>query len=134
VLFVFAYGAGVVSLGLAVAVWAPRAGLALGIAVGAYVLMTIGPIVGLLMAGGREGGLMVGSTFFAVGSATHAVGHGNVTPDLWPAFVLSPLAYLLAAYLLYGATLRTFNHCLGRFDAEGALRRGRRSTRPLVAR
>ena len=63
------------------------------------------------------------SPFFGVGFFSACIGETGGPSQHWPAFVAWSLfwtiAYAAVALLLFGATLATFNPCLGRV-AEGS--------------
>jgi ABC-type transport system involved in multi-copper enzyme maturation permease subunit len=113
-------GAAVTSLGLALATWCSRLGRAVGLTVTVYVLVTVGWFFIALLAGPRgyrgEGWAM-GSPFgwgvvclfeFCSQQPRHNV-------DL--AIAWTVLAGLVALGLL-GATLASFNRCLGRVEGD----------------
>ncbi len=118
VALIFAYGAALASLGLALATWLPRLGRAAAWSAAGYVLMTIVPLLaaGLLRSPGNQFvWLAVGSPFFGVGAATEVVGReGPQWGELLGPAILWTVVYFTAAAALLGATLATFDRCLGR--------------------
>jgi ABC-type transport system involved in multi-copper enzyme maturation permease subunit len=123
--FVLAAGAAITSLGLALATWCPRLGRAVGLTVSVYLLAGVGwmmAIAGILH--GRDSEMMMmGSPFFWSGAVTDAV-HGIDDRRLWTAAIGWTLLYAVSAVLLLGATLATFNRCLGRVSSPGYPRGG----------
>jgi ABC-type transport system involved in multi-copper enzyme maturation permease subunit len=118
-LFVLICGAAITSLGLAMATWCTKPGRAAALSVTVYVLVT----VGWLFAGvwyqtrpSEEGFWMASPFFFAgllasdictpIGGRQHIIG--------WA--VIWTIVYGLAAVAFLGATLATFNRCLGRVE------------------
>jgi ABC-type Na+ efflux pump permease subunit len=133
---VLAYGAAITSLGLALAIWIPRMGRAVGLTVGLYATMCIGWIpLSFALFGDRAGGTGIG---VATGSPLMGVGvyslvlsgdappHELVNQTIWTIFWT--LAYGGVALALLLASLATFNHCLGR--AEDASNRVDRKLAP----
>jgi hypothetical protein len=122
---VVAYGAAITSLGLALATWLPRMGRAIGLTAGLYVVVLIGAIpVGTILfdrgPSGARDGFASASPFWGVGFSSAMFG-GTVGPGhkiekqaAWLVFWI--VAYGLVAIGLLLATLKTFNHCLGRID------------------
>ncbi|HEV3168643.1 MAG TPA: ABC transporter permease [Isosphaeraceae bacterium] len=112
---ILAYGAGVTSLGLALATWVRRIGRAVGLCLGAVVFMTVGWLFLMieLMSGPRGESLGMGSPFMGAGELTFEICN-NMTQrnDGWAAAWI--VLYLIAASLLFVATWITFNRCLGR--------------------
>jgi ABC-type transport system involved in multi-copper enzyme maturation permease subunit len=122
---VFAYGAAITSLGLALATWLPRMDRAIGLTAGLYVVVLIGVIpVGTTLFGkgpsGARDGFAAASPFWGVGfssamfGGTAGPGHEIEKQAAWLVFWI--VAYGLVAIGLLLATLRTFNRCLGRID------------------
>ncbi len=122
---VLAYGAGITSLGLALATWIPKMGRAIGLTVGIYLGGVVLPIpLGMIFFGDGPnragGGVASASPFWGVGYSTAMMagtGGANRTPEvqgLWLLFWI--IAYGLVAMALVVATIKTFNRCLGRMD------------------
>ncbi len=117
---VVCYGTALTSLGLALAVWLPRAGWAATIGVAAHVLMTVGWFFIAVVANGGRGvigmGLAAASPFIGVTVAT--VGMQNMPLPTWHGFigwsVFWMVVELAAALILFLATLASFDRCLGR--------------------
>ncbi len=122
---IVAYGAAITSLGLALAVWLPRMGRAIGLTAGLYIVVLIGAIpVGTILFGkgasGARDGFAAASPFWGVGfssamfGGTAGPGHEIEKQAAWLVFWI--VAYGLVALGLLLATLKTFNRCLGRID------------------
>jgi ABC-type transport system involved in multi-copper enzyme maturation permease subunit len=118
VLLMLAYGALVVSVGLALATWVQRFGVAVGLSVTVYLLLTLGFVL-LLVAGGpggrAEAEVLCISPLVGVAITTSQIAHFNphdpiVGPGFW--FV----AYLLGTLLLLHAIQSSFDRCLGRVE------------------
>jgi ABC-type transport system involved in multi-copper enzyme maturation permease subunit len=111
------YGAAVTSLGLALATWVKRFGVAVGLSAAIYLLVAGGAVLVLLVLGpggaGGEGFAVV-SPWFGVGELTWEIGDPVVGPrDLgWK--IAWALLYAVVALVLVLATERTFNRCMGR--------------------
>jgi ABC-type transport system involved in multi-copper enzyme maturation permease subunit len=120
---VLAYGAALTSLGLALAIWTSRLGRAVTWSVVAYVLVTLGWLMLIVLLVPRQesgAGLAMGSPLFGTAFLSAlidfprprqseydmAVGWGI----FWSGF------YLTAAVVLYRAALATFDRCLGRMS------------------
>jgi ABC-type transport system involved in multi-copper enzyme maturation permease subunit len=117
-IFVFACGAAVTSLGLAMATWCARVGRAVALTVSVYVLVAVGWLfVGIWLRAGPDGeGLMMASPFFFAGElAADICTPGDRGHIGWA--VVWTLVYGIAAVGLLSATLATFNHCVGRVEA-----------------
>jgi ABC-type transport system involved in multi-copper enzyme maturation permease subunit len=122
---ILAYGAALTSLGLALATWLPRLGRAAAWSAIGYVLMAIVP----MMAAGllqdrihRFEWIAAGSPFFGVAAVTESVAavrdYRPPGQERWVQLV-GPAALWVGAYTglaaaLLGATLLTFDRCLGR--------------------
>jgi ABC-type transport system involved in multi-copper enzyme maturation permease subunit len=116
--FVFACGAAITGLGLAMATWCARVGRAVALAVSAYVLVAVGWLfTGMWFRAGPDGeGLMMASPFFFAGQlAADLCGQADRGHIGWA--VIWILAYMLAALAFLGAALATFNRCLGRVES-----------------
>jgi ABC-type transport system involved in multi-copper enzyme maturation permease subunit len=128
-IFVFVCGAAITGFGLAMATWCAKVGRAVALTVSVYILVTVGWLFVAEMwfrAGPDNQGLMMGSPFFFAGElAADMCGPGNGRTHIGWAVVWS-LAYALAAVVFLGATLATFNNCLGRVEI--GLPRPRRGT------
>jgi ABC-type transport system involved in multi-copper enzyme maturation permease subunit len=121
VALMFAYGALVNSVGLALATWMPRFGVAMGLTVAAYALIAAGPVL-LMMAGPRYGqesneGFACLSPWYGVGVTTIQITNRGThdTVTAWKIFWL--IAYTAAAFALLAATQRTFDRCFGRVQS-----------------
>jgi ABC-type transport system involved in multi-copper enzyme maturation permease subunit len=139
---VLAYGAALTSLGLALATWVPRLGRAVSGCVSAYVLVAVGiiPLAFVFLRNDEVNGpgLAMASPFFGVGYFSAYIAETGGPSQNWPACVgwslFWTVAYAVVAAVLLGATLATFDHCLGRtvegsgpvtpvwMDKKGALR------------
>jgi hypothetical protein len=122
---IVAYGAAITSLGLALAIWLPRMGRAIGLTAGLYVVVLIGAIpVGTILFGkgasGARDGFASASPFWGVGFSSAifggAAGPGHEIEKQAAWLVFWIVAYGLVAIGLLLATLKTFNRCLGRID------------------
>ncbi len=123
-----AYGAAIISLGLALATWVSRLGRAVALCVAAYVVFSIGwLILVILMTGpGRSnqhfilplimGSPLCGSYFATIGVATNP--HLGLDPeaDLWGGIVLWIVIHGGVAVVLFAAALTSFDRCLGRIS------------------
>jgi ABC-type transport system involved in multi-copper enzyme maturation permease subunit len=111
------YGAAVTSLGLALATWVKRFGVAVGLSVAIYLLVTGGAVLVLLALGSgpREEGLAFASPWFGAGELTFEIGesvpgsHGLGWKIVWV------VLYAAVAVGLALATRVTFDRCMGRF-------------------
>jgi len=116
--FVLACGAAVTGLGLAMATWFARPGRAAAMTVTVYVLVAVGWLfmgIWILYGLDREGFLMASPFFFAGELAADLCGPNDSRQHIgWAAFWT--IAYAAAALALLGATLLTFNRCLGRVE------------------
>ena len=118
---VFAYGAFITSLGLALATWVPRIGRAVALCVTCHVLLTVGLfcLILLLARSGADEDILVLSPFGGAAIATAKaaqIGPHQLSdygfPSQWD--ILTIVGYSSAAALLLFATLQTFDRCLGR--------------------
>jgi ABC-type transport system involved in multi-copper enzyme maturation permease subunit len=118
---ILAYGAGITSLGLALATWIPRVGRAITFSVVAYVLVAVGWIFLVLCLFPRHEeaeGIASASPFFGVGVVTaEVVFRREMRFNLffWESFWI--VAYTSVAAVLYLAVLLTFDRSLGRIPA-----------------
>jgi ABC-type transport system involved in multi-copper enzyme maturation permease subunit len=128
-----AYGAAVVSFGLAAATWEARLGRALAVSVGVYVTLTVGWPFFAMVVGGRGDlgpGLAIASPFYGPGLLTAMLesGRSQEAYDPWAAIWL--VVVLFAAAAFYGWTLADFDRRLGRAGGRPAGTPGR-GRRPL---
>lgn len=118
-IFVFVCGATITGLGLAMATWCSRLGRAVALTVTTYVVVTVGWLfVGLWLRNGPDSeGLMMASPFFFAGElAADLCVQGNRRAYIgWGVFWA--LTYAVASVVLLGATLLSFNRCVGRIEA-----------------
>ena len=143
--FLAAHAAAVTSLGLALATWLKRTGLAVAISVGAFVLASIGWIVAvvtvirpLLDWWSRHVAILQGSTILTIEQAAIALsplGGQSTASDLlmnvwnldrsavWKLLLLDAAFVILVAAVLLSLTLMTFNWCMGRMNETPGLRR-----------
>jgi hypothetical protein len=120
---VLSYGAALSSFGLGLSTWIPHTARAATLGVAAHVLVTVGWFF-LIVAmtpgapGFRGPGLAAASPFCAVGFTTIAmqVTRANDWSECvgWMVFWIS--AELVLAAALLGATLATFDRCVGRIS------------------
>jgi ABC-type transport system involved in multi-copper enzyme maturation permease subunit len=115
---IVAYGAGVTSLGLALATWVPRLGRAVGLCLTAVLLMTVGWLfLAITMTRGQAGEAMaMGSPFMGAGLLTYEISNrGGVESLNWAALWIE--IYLAVAFVLFVLTWISFNQFLGRASA-----------------
>ena len=117
-IFVFACGAAITGLGLAMATWCARIGRAVALTVSCYVLVAVGwMFMGIwYQSGPGQEGLMMASPFFFAGElAADLCNTGNERGHIgWAVFWT--FVYGMAALAFLGATLATFNRRLGRVE------------------
>jgi ABC-type Na+ efflux pump permease subunit len=119
---ILAYCAGICSLGLALATWVSRLGRAVALCVSAYVVFAVGWMffVTLVTRPSPLGwAMMMGSPCYGTSLAVSAVSPvgaphpgGGQRSGIAPFFWISVHSGIAA--LLFAATLRTFDRCLGR--------------------
>jgi ABC-type transport system involved in multi-copper enzyme maturation permease subunit len=120
------HGASVTSLGLALATWVRRPVVALAVGVVVYVLVTVGwvfLVVVLLGPSPHSEGVATASPFFAAGGATAMAHRSADLPGMWEFvgwIVFWLTVHLVAAVVLLGLTLATFNRCVGRMGVRGS--------------
>jgi ABC-type transport system involved in multi-copper enzyme maturation permease subunit len=120
-----AYGAAVTSLGLALATWVKRFGVAVGLSVAVYVLVTGGSI--LLILGVRSygpgwRGFAYVSPWYGAGVLTATIGEGIGPGEKFAWMIVWAMVYALAAVSLLVATQQTFERCMGRISGGGGPR------------
>jgi ABC-type transport system involved in multi-copper enzyme maturation permease subunit len=110
-----AYGAAVTSLGLALATWVKRFGVAVGLSAAIYLLVTGGAVlVILVIRGGRDAEVLaVVSPWFGAGELTWEIGEGGPVHTGWK--LVWGILYVIVAVGLALATRATFDRCMGRF-------------------
>jgi ABC-type transport system involved in multi-copper enzyme maturation permease subunit len=115
------YGAAVNSLGLALATWVPRFGMAIGLSVVIYLFVSGGIVVAGFFPGPRMTndmieGMLCASPWFGVGHATANLAVHRLARDSlglgWKLFWW--ISYSGVATVLTAATVQTFDGCLGR--------------------
>jgi len=117
---VLAYGAAIISAGLALAIWVRRPHRAVGLSVGAYMLITVGGfVVGILSFRWfpRATGMAVASPWFGVGNLTGVAAQQTISPqrgDVYTWCVFWIVIYTATAMVLLLTTLATFDRSLGR--------------------
>lgn len=119
VALIVAQGLAIVSLGLALATWIPRVGRVVALAVSAHVMMTVGWLflILLLFRHNEFEGVGMASPFFGVGNLTFWMEQGGGPRDWIVGWGIGwAVVYTVVAAGLFGATLATFNRCLGRLD------------------
>jgi hypothetical protein len=137
---ILAQGAAVTSLGIALATWVARLDRALTLSAAIAVFVTVAwiPLVFLLCPGDKVlgVGLASASPLFGVGVLTNQIAAASLTE--WRLCVGWALVWMMvfgcAALVLLGATLATFDSCLGRISPGAAAplasrSRNRRGTR-----
>jgi ABC-type transport system involved in multi-copper enzyme maturation permease subunit len=109
------YGALVNSLGLALATWIPRFGVAVGLTVALYVLWAVGPFLLTLASGHKSGpqGFATLSPWFAVGETTFRINHGGPGELFWWKVAWLIVTAALALFLALGVEA-SFDRCMGR--------------------
>jgi ABC-type transport system involved in multi-copper enzyme maturation permease subunit len=114
-----AYGAAVASLGLALATWVKRFGVAVGLSVAIYVLVAGGSVLAMLAVGPGPDTEALGfaSPWFGAGELTYEIGDGDIRHV--GGKVAWGIAYGLVALGLAVATERTFDRCMGRATGDG---------------
>jgi ABC-type transport system involved in multi-copper enzyme maturation permease subunit len=119
-------GALVTSLGLALATWVRRPGLALALGVVVYVLVTVGWVFLVLvlwrMSAWTEG-MASASPFWAAAGATALSDRPGMLPPFWDyvCWIVFWLGiHLVTTLALLALTLRTFNRCVGRVSGQGS--------------
>jgi ABC-type transport system involved in multi-copper enzyme maturation permease subunit len=115
VTLMLAYGAFVTSLGLALATWVRRFGVAVGLSVATYLLLAAGSVLVL-----GDSPLATISPWYGVGELTYAVSEGHYKPARG---VLFFVIYTVAAAVLTWATRESFDRCLGRVEGHYPLGR-----------
>jgi ABC-type transport system involved in multi-copper enzyme maturation permease subunit len=130
---VLAYGAFLTSLGLALAVWQPRLGRAVGLSVGCYLVVTvIYPTIVLMTThtGPDDLTRLWISPFFGMfiplGWVAWGMGQGVAYGQMMIAMTVWVALTSLAAYILLKMTLVSFDRVLGRVPEHG-----RRSLPPV---
>lgn len=120
---IVAYGAVVTSLGLAIAVWIPQQGRAVGLCVGLYVAACIGwPILAaLLLAGGRGSGVSPALCLFfgspIAGTTLGLIFPAEQHPGSDPIEGLIPISMILWVLVQALITLGLFRLACDSFDA-----------------
>lgn len=125
-LFVLVCGGAIVGLGLMLATWCSRLARAVALTVSCYLLAAVGWLFLCMMAwsGPDTDGMMMASPFMFAGGLTAdlCMANNGRSHVGWGVFWL--LVYAMAAAAFLGATLLSFNHCLGRVEVgiEGQVR------------
>jgi ABC-type transport system involved in multi-copper enzyme maturation permease subunit len=131
---ILVHGASVTSLGLALATWVRRPGLALALGVVLYVLVTVGWVFLVMTLFRMSEGMATASPFYAAGGATALAHRSSELPGMWTFvgwIVFWLTIHLVAALALLGLTLATFNRCVGRMGHRDRPRQG--PTRPALS-
>jgi ABC-type transport system involved in multi-copper enzyme maturation permease subunit len=121
-LLMLAYGAAVTSLGLALATWVKRFGVALGLSVAIYILITGGSILLLIASrmGPDERALGFVSPWYGAGELTYEIASRFArAEEQVPWKIAWGIVYALVAVILATATRRTFDKCMGRGSERG---------------
>ena len=128
---ILAYCMAIASLGLALATWVSRLGRAVAICVGIVVGFSVGWLILIVSVCSRDYlgiPLVMGSPLYGTAAATSAVGanlQGHMGPDGRYTLVGAIIWIVLhggAAALLFGVTIATFDHCMGRISETSAPR------------
>jgi ABC-type transport system involved in multi-copper enzyme maturation permease subunit len=108
------YGAAVTSLGLALATWVKRFGVAVGLSAAIYLLVTGGAVLMLLaFRGGRDAeAFAIVSPWFGAGELTWEIADG--LPHQTGGKLAWGVVYVIVAAGLALATRATFDRCMGR--------------------
>jgi ABC-type transport system involved in multi-copper enzyme maturation permease subunit len=135
-----AYCVVIASLGLALATWISRLGRAVAICVGTVVGFSVGWLILIVTVTKRDFvgiPLAMGSPLYGTAAVTYGVGsalHGAMDSDVRYAMIGATIWIVLhcgAAAFLFGATIATFDHCMGRI-AETSVPHPPRSTKKWV--
>src|SRR5262249_18813685 len=121
-------GAAVTSLGIALATWVPRLDRALTLSAAASVFVTVAwvPLMALLFQDNKDFamGLASASPLFGVGRFTNQIAEASAAN--WPSLVGWSLFWIIVfggvALALLGATLASFDACLGRISSSAGVR------------
>jgi ABC-type transport system involved in multi-copper enzyme maturation permease subunit len=136
-----AYGAAIISVGLALATWVSRLGRAVALCVAAYVMFSIGwLILVILMASpGRPilltlmmGSPLCGTYFATIGVALRPHLGPEGEADVWGGIVLWILIHGGVALGLFAATSASFDRCMGRISETPAYPIPRSRQKPVV--
>ncbi len=139
---ILAYCMAIASLGLALATWVSRLGRAVALCVGITVGFSVGWLILVVSVCSRDYlgiPLIMGSPLYGTGAAMNSVGanvEGRMGPDARYPLVGAIIWIVLhsgAAALLFGVTIATFDHCMGRIS-ETSARRSPRSAKKWVRR
>jgi hypothetical protein len=119
IVLMLAYGILANSLGLALATWVRRFGVAVGLTVAIYVVLAVGPIL-LLLAVGPISEPMRGfasvSPWYGVGETTAYIDKTQRDQHVeWK--IVWILIYIAAGLGLLAAVQRSFDRCIGRVRA-----------------
>ncbi len=115
-LMIFAYGAGLTSLGLMIATWTPRLDHAAALSVASYLVIAIvWPTVTSLNSDSWSQQLVWLSPPLGVGQLASVAQYHYYGDSPSTAF-LPIVLFGLGSAVLLGLTLLSFNHCLGRID------------------
>jgi len=124
-MLMLAYGAAVTSLGLALATWVKRFGMAIGLSIVVYVVITGGSLLVLLAirptsVEGESFAFI--SPWYGAGELTFEIGSpfDSHEPIGWK--IAWGVAYAVAALVLLIATRKTFDRCMGRVSDTGVRR------------
>jgi ABC-type transport system involved in multi-copper enzyme maturation permease subunit len=119
---ILAYGASVVSLGIALAAWIPRPSLALGLCVAIYGGVSVGWIFLAVLFESAQmaiGTPFYGAVFAVLGVRGERVGPGGLEGNLgfWLLFWIG--IYVWLGFVLFQATWKSFDRCVGRISERG---------------
>jgi ABC-type Na+ efflux pump permease subunit len=128
---ILAYCMAIASLGLALATWVSRLGRAVALCVGIVVGFSVGWLILVVSVCSRDYlgiPLVMGSPLYGAAAAMSSVGanlEGRMGPDARYTLVGAIIWIVLhggAAVLLFGLTVATFDHCMGRISETSAPR------------
>jgi ABC-type transport system involved in multi-copper enzyme maturation permease subunit len=119
-MLMFAYGAAVTSLGLAVATWVKRFSLAVGLSVAIYLLVTGGSIMAMVAVGGpHDDAVAFVSPWYAAGELTWEIASGFAHGDGLAGKITCGGLYAIIAVALLVVIRLTFDRCMGRAGGHG---------------
>ena len=126
---ILGYGAGITSLGLALATWMPKLGRAIAVSVIAYLGVTIVWVMIIALLAGHDSfteGLLIASPFYGTAITTDSITSQQFRQswDLLGWDIAWILIYFGFSIVLFLITVLTFERCLGRVSQHSGLRTG----------